>query len=124
MAKSLAITSQTLSPNGLIDGELKPCSEAPNCFTTEGRDGLLFDNPSEDWKRAQLVLVLMGGIQKQVNDYYAHYEFTSTWLGFVDDVQVRQDTSSHTLHFKSSSRVGYYDFNANFKRYKRFREMF
>ena len=122
--KLIALSTHTRRPSGLIDGELKPCSTSPNCFSTEGRDGLLFESPEEDWQRAQIVLSLMGGTPISINDYYAHYEFTSFWMGYIDDVQIRQDTSAHALHFRSASRVGYYDFDVNFDRYQKFREMF
>jgi uncharacterized protein (DUF1499 family) len=40
-----------------------------------------------------------------------------TFLGFVDDIYLYYDQKQNILHIKSKSRLGYYDFNKNKKRY-------
>jgi uncharacterized protein (DUF1499 family) len=46
---------------------------------------------------------------------YLHFEF-KTFLGFVDDVEIYISTENY-IHFRSASRIGYYDFNKNYNRY-------
>jgi len=49
---------------------------------------------------------------------YLHVTFTSAVFRFVDDVEFQFDDQAQTIHFRSASRVGYYDFGANRRRMK------
>jgi len=44
---------------------------------------------------------------------YIHVEFRSSFFEFVDDVEFLFDDTAKLIHFRSASRVGYYDFNVN-----------
>ncbi|MEZ4705502.1 MAG: DUF1499 domain-containing protein [Bdellovibrionota bacterium] len=49
-------------------------------------------------------------------EYYFHYEFRSTVFQFVDDVEILIRPQDFTIHFRSASRVGYWDLGANRRR--------
>ncbi|PFA62411.1 hypothetical protein CN378_20845 [Bacillus sp. AFS015802] len=61
---------------------------------------------------------------KEEESHYVHAVFTSKWLKFKDDLELYIDESTHLLHFKSGSRLGYYDFKVNRKRVERFKSLF
>ena len=55
---------------------------------------------------------------------YVHATFTSSVLGFVDDVEFLFDSTTNIIHVRSASRSGYYDFGVNAKRVARLRTHF
>ena len=56
-------------------------------------------------------------VQREGN--YLHCEFRSLIFRFVDDVEFLVDESEQVLHFRSASRVGYWDLGANRHRMER-----
>ena len=58
----------------------------------------------------------VGGEMTVEEGAYLATTFTSTFLGFVDDLECRHDKVNHTIHLRSASRVGHSDFGANRKR--------
>jgi hypothetical protein len=62
------------------------------------------------------VIQEVGGEIMAEEGAYISATFTSPLLGFVDDVECRNDKANHTMHLRSVSRVGYSDFGANRKR--------
>lgn len=100
------------------------CKGSPNCVNTlDTRDEfkmapLPFKEDFEKTKK-KLMNVLKGFTEaKLVRDdgHVLFYEFTSRWLKFVDDVIFYLDDETKMIHFKSASRVGYYDFKKNRER--------
>lgn len=61
---------------------------------------------------------------KEEGTHYVHAVFTSKWMKFKDDLELYIDESTRLLHFKSGSRLGYYDFKVNRKRVERFKSLF
>lgn len=59
-----------------------------------------------------------------VRDDYVHAEFRSRVFGFVDDAEFSFDEGQKTIHFRSASRTGSYDFGMNRKRMERIRSQF
>ena len=51
-------------------------------------------------------------------------EFKSALLGFVDDVDFLLDAKASSIHVRSASRLGYYDFGVNRKRVEAIRAAF
>ncbi len=43
-------------------------------------------------------------------------EFRSAFFSFVDDVEFEFDDAVKVIHFRSASRLGYYDFGVNRRR--------
>ena len=119
--------SRTATTLGIADGQLLTCPDKANCVCSEFReDARHFIEPFEISKKSAesiaatisaIVVELGGEIQSEQEGYIAA-TFTSSLLGFVDDLEVRIDRDSSVLHFRSASRVGYSDFGANRKRVK------
>ena len=64
-------------------------------------------------------LLVLGLNQANIVDAgknYLYAEFTSTIMGYVDDVEFLYDAASSVTHVRSASRLGYSDMGANRKR--------
>lgn len=138
----LGYLSKKGNPIGLIDTQLAPCVQKPNCVCSEYPDDQAhFVSPisvlpldldvvtptlkhtSEDIMRIAEAAVLALGGKLQTDDdrlqkasFYLSATFQSALFGFVDDVELRFDSTSNLLHLRSASRVGRSDFGANLKR--------
>jgi len=116
---------------GLMAGQLKPCPNTPNCVCSEDSlsaayiTPLLFDDaPERAWQRAKQAVVSLGGTIQVQQETYLWASFTTKWLGFVDDVELRMDADSHLIHVRSASRVGRSDFGVNRERVEMLRSFF
>ncbi len=47
---------------------------------------------------------------------YLAATFSSSFFGFIDDVEFRVDTQNQLIHIRSAARLGYSDFGVNKKR--------
>jgi uncharacterized protein (DUF1499 family) len=47
---------------------------------------------------------------------YMRLEFRSAFFSFVDDLEFEFDDAAKVIHFRSASRIGYYDFGVNRRR--------
>ncbi len=108
---------------GLVAGQLRPCSEKPNCVTTETGDLPPIqgnhDSIDELWQHLQTVMVEHKGRFREIHDNYYWVEFDTPIFGFRDDVEARLDKTKNVIHLRSASRVGYSDLGANHKRLAR-----
>lgn len=55
---------------------------------------------------------------------YLHATFTSTFFGFIDDMELRMEPQANLIHIRSGARVGYFDFGVNKKRIEKIRKLF
>jgi len=115
---------------GVVDRKLAPCPSAPHCVSTQAARPAVAPAPyetSRDEARKRLVEIIraMPGA-KLVTEApdYIHAEFTSRRFHFVDDVEVYLDDRAKLVHFRSSSRAGFYDFGANRRRVRQIRQQF
>ena len=115
---------------GVQDGQLPVCPDSPNCVSSQAVDKrhaiapLLF---SGDGQAAleKIQKVLQGGPGVKIISQtpgYLHAEFTSTLLRFVDDVEFVVVPKDGLIHFRSCSRVGYWDLGANRRRMESLRK--
>ncbi|QDU41468.1 hypothetical protein Mal4_58360 [Maioricimonas rarisocia] len=109
---------------GAVEGRLRPCPDSPNCVSS------FEDRPSHrtepfevhgDPKTAVSRLVrqidaMPGTNVVEVTDDYAHIEFVTPVLRYVDDVELLHDGASEQIHVRSASRVGRSDLGANRRR--------
>jgi uncharacterized protein (DUF1499 family) len=117
---------------GMKDGALAPCPASPNCVSTKAAEGqhgiapITFTCSAEDAKKKLLVVIRSMKRTRIVSDdgKYVHVEFTSALFRFVDDVEFIIDGSSHTIEFRSASRLGYSDLGVNRKRMEEIRSRF
>ena len=104
---------------------LKPCPDKPNCICSEYIDDTEHYIEPLSLSTKQLskaisyikisVQSLEGKIVTDDNTYLAA-TFSSSFFGFVDDVEFRLDNENQLIHIRSASRLGYSDFGINNKR--------
>ena len=130
---SLSIISLSVLIQTPLYGEsltmLKPCPDKPNCINSEySEDKAHYIKPlvysaesaADIMKLVKTTLIDMEGDIVEDQADYVHAVFTSKWLKFKDDVEIRNDQLSRTLHLRSASRTGYYDFGVNRQRLESF----
>ena len=104
---------------GLVNGQLAPCPNKPNCVSSEaGTDPELVIEPigvsgEGGMKELTAAIESMGGVITLSDGNYIATEFKSSVFGFVDDVEIRLDESTGKIHIRSASREGYGDLGAN-----------
>lgn len=114
---------------GLRDGRLKPPSKTPNSVSSQ--TDLWPDHPQREyariaplatgaaadaaWARLPEVIARMPGASVvERGEDYLYARCSTRVLKFTDDVEFWLDRSgTHTLHVRSSSRLGRKDFGAN-----------
>lgn len=109
---------------GIHDGELAPCPNSPNCVSSQSQDSSHRIDPlhyegAPETAIAQLKKVIEGLPRTEVievNDQYLYAEFTSSLMGFVDDVEFYADPNASVIHVRSASRLGDSDLGVNRKR--------
>lgn len=111
---------------------LKPCPSSPNCVSTVGPVDKRNMAPISYTGSTEEALSKLLGILKSAKGakvvenrgLYIHATFTSSFWRFVDDVEFWIDGAARLIHFRSASRVGYYDFGANRRRMEEIRAQF
>lgn len=117
---------------GVINGKLTACPDAPNCVSSQTADKSHYVGPlryegalNEATERLLSVLRSMERVKiTNAEGGYIRAEFTSALFRFVDDVEFSFDDEQKTIHVRSASRIGYYDFGVNRRRVKRIRNWF
>jgi uncharacterized protein (DUF1499 family) len=110
---------------GLVAERLAKCPDTPNCVCSEQQDDsnhsiapihlpqvITFD-PLSILKN---VVKDMGGTIRTESDNYFAATFTSAIFGFMDDFEVRIDSTQKMIHIRSASRIGYGDAGVNRRR--------
>lgn len=112
---------------------LQPCPDKPNCMNSEYPDdkehyshaiNIEGEDNKNVWLKAEKVIAELKGVVVKKNEQYLAATFTSDLLGFVDDFELRIDSESELLHFRSASRVGYGDMGVNMRRVLEFKKTF
>jgi len=135
MALSLVLLGFTGSrpPNlGVKDGALAACPDSPNCVSTQAKDAGHAIAPLTYATTKEQALLRLTAIINSLprtrivtsSADYLHVEFTSALFRFVDDVEFFCDDTAKTIHFRSSSRLGYSDLGVNRKRMEEIRRRF
>lgn len=117
-------------PNGIVDDALAPCPDTPNCVSTFAEDALhrvdAIETPGTQADliaRAQRALLSLPRTRIIAEtEEYIRAESRSLVFRYVDDVEVYVPAAGGVIHFRSASRVGRGDLNANRRRYERFRD--
>ncbi len=121
---AMAVMSQKMPDNlGLKDGQLTPCPESPNCVCSESHTANDAEHYTQaiqgnqtTWDKLKKVIQAQGGTIESDNSLYMHVTFRSAVFQYVDDVELRLDEASNTIHIRSASRIGRSDFDVNRKR--------
>jgi uncharacterized protein (DUF1499 family) len=103
---------------GVQEGKLTPCPDSPNCvssFESDETHGIAPLAGNLD----QIGTVLRGLDEANIvsaSDNYLYAEFTSSLMGYVDDVEFMYNETAGLTHVRSASRLGHSDLGANRKR--------
>jgi uncharacterized protein (DUF1499 family) len=103
---------------GVQEGKLTACPDSPNCvssFETDEEHGI----PPLTGNLEQIGSILQGLDQANIvsaSDNYLYAEFTSSLMGYVDDVEFMYNEATGVTHVRSASRLGHSDLGANRKR--------
>lgn len=103
---------------GVRDGRLTSCPESPNCVSSyESSEEHSIAALAANLTQIQQILLAMdeANIVEQSSNYL-YAEFTSSLMGYVDDVEFLYDAASNATQVRSASRIGYSDMGANRKR--------
>jgi len=117
---------------GVHEGRLKSAPPTPNCVNSQSAGGYAGIAPfgySGDGKLAlarlhALITAIPAGKVIEFRADYIYAEFTSKWLGFVDDVEFYLDEKAGVIHVRSASRLGRKDFGVNRQRVEEIRRAF
>ena len=109
---------------GRDKGILSPCPDAPNCVSTKSGDSrhamapLPFVGTKEQSRNRIIKIIsdMKGAKIIESGESYIYSQFRTRLLRFVDDVEFFLDDAARKVHFRSASRVGYYDFGLNRRR--------
>ncbi len=120
----ISIEPERVVASGVENGRLAPCPETPNCVSSRDTDDLHGMEPipfSGETAVAQAAMVELlqntpNVTLSSVEPDYIQAEFRSPVWQFVDDVEFQFDANASVIHFRSASRLGYGDLNANRKR--------
>ena len=128
----LSLFSRTPSNLGAVNGRLSRCPVSPNCVSTQASDPvhriepIHFDGSANNaiTRLKEIIAAMPRAKLANESEFYMHVEFTSLIFRFVDDVEFLIDPATHTIHFRSASRVGSSDLGVNRKRMEEIRRKF
>lgn len=115
---------------GVQTGQLAPCPETPNCVSSQSPDASHLISPLSWTRDPSEAIPQIEKIVKQIDrtqiitttDTYLYAEFTSRWLGFVDDVEFVVNPEQKIIDVRSASRLGESDLGVNRQRIEQIRE--
>ena len=116
---------------GVKAGKLAPCPSSPNCVISQGDADAehaiapLAYSGDPTAAMARLVAVVKAMPRTAVvesTDSYLYTEFTSQWMGYVDDVEFYLDPDASAIQVRSASRLGQSDLGVNRKRVEAIRQ--
>jgi uncharacterized protein (DUF1499 family) len=117
---------------GVTKGRLAPCPDAPHCVSTQSEDEghrmEPFSYTTSQAEAQEKLLTIIRSMKRtkiiSIKNDYLHAECTSAFFRYVDDVEFYFDDEQKLIHFRSSSRLGYYDVGVNRRRMGKIREIF
>jgi len=119
---------------GLIDGKFYPCYIKHVCVSTQAPedDEKHYIEPisysgSKD-EAYDKILKIVNSMKRtkilEQKDNYIHTMFTTALFRFKDDVEFLFDDNKKIIHFRSQSRMGGYDWNANRNRMEKIKVLY
>jgi uncharacterized protein (DUF1499 family) len=117
---------------GVVDGQLKPCPNKPNCVNSQAEDAqhkidsIKLNSSLPEAKSAIHTAVEgLGGRVVEEESNYIKALFSSKIFGFKDDIEFYfSNQADHTrVDVRSASRVGYSDLGVNRERVEAIRQL-
>lgn len=119
---------------GLRLEKLAACPLTPNCVSSQSEDSEHYIKPltyqsSATEAIAQLKNIIADRERAKLIAFdqtanYLYAEFTSRWMGFVDDVEFYVNDKEKKIELRSASRLGESDLGVNRQRLESIREQF
>lgn len=117
---------------GTVNGHLTDCPSTPNCVSTQSSDAehhiepIAYDSSPDEAIEALKNIIEERPRAKLIteDDNYLYAQFTSKWLGFVDDVEFLVNKDTGAIETRSASRLGESDLGVNRTRINNIRERF
>ena len=115
---------------GVTNGSLASLPRTPNAISSQTSDIRKKVDPfpfnqnlAESKNSLKIILQDFEGVEiLSEGKNYIHAVSTSKTMRFHDDIEFFFDERSKVIHFRSASRIGYSDMNANKKRYELLRK--
>ncbi|XHX80649.1 MAG: DUF1499 domain-containing protein [Stenomitos frigidus ULC029] len=109
---------------GVAEGKFAPCPSTPNCVSSQSQDPAHSIAPLRYTTAPEVAFeTLKATLQGQprvslltATADYMRAEFTSSIMGFVDDVEFYLDRDADRIQVRSASRLGESDLGVNRKR--------
>ncbi|MFM7450727.1 MAG: DUF1499 domain-containing protein [Leptolyngbyaceae cyanobacterium] len=116
---------------GVEDGQLQPCPSTPNCVSSQSKDNghgiapfTFRSSASEAFEQLKSVIQFLPRAEIiTANSHYLYAEFTTEFMGFVDDVECYLDEAANEIQVRSASRLGESDLGVNRKRVEQIRTL-
>lgn len=114
---------------GVQQGQLTPCPITPNCVSSQETDVEHYIEPlvTQGESIAKLKELISQQPRTRIitaSDNYLYAQFTSQWLGFVDDVEFYLNPSQpDVIEVRSASRLGESDLGVNRQRIETLRQL-
>lgn len=116
----------------MTSNPIEPCPDSPNCVSSLEQNQDSYIEPIHYKGQLETAMNRLKSILKSTdnalitesNEHMIRAEFRTKLFKFVDDVVFLADETTQTIHMRSASRVGYWDFGANRKRLETIRKSF
>lgn len=117
---------------GVSEGQLIACPATPNCVSSQSNDAEHYIEPlAYKTSASDAIAKLKSIIESQeraklisATDDYLYAEFTSHWMGYVDDVEFSLARKENVIEVRSASRLGESDLGVNRQRIETIRSQF
>ena len=114
---------------GHKSGVLQPLPDSPNCVSSQ-TDQASKQLPTLPWTgdvsdtldRLAELSEQAGGVVTERTDVYLRVEFRTRLMGYTDDVEWL--VVDQQVHFRSASRVGYWDLGVNRRRMQKLSQLY
>lgn len=110
--------------------KLAPCPNSPNCVNSQSEDDDHYINPLtvdslDSWAKLKEIIAAQPRAEIIAEtDNYIYAQFTSRWMGFIDDVEfLVSPTKPNTIEVRSASRLGESDLGVNRQRIETIRQL-
>lgn len=114
---------------GVVAGQFAPCPSSPNCVSSQSIDDGHYIKPiayQGDPETAIATLASLIDAQERTKiiveeNNYLYAQFSSRWMGYVDDVEFSVNPDEKVIEVRSASRLGESDLGVNRQRIERIR---
>lgn len=116
---------------GVHDSSLAACPATPNCVSSQSGDAdhaiapiTYASEPKAAFARLKALVEAQPRVKLiDASEDYLYAEFSSAWMGYVDDVEFYLDEPAGVIQVRSASRLGESDLGVNRQRIEAIRQL-